>query len=322
MTVFRHRFAALALLLAGVLAWAPAALAAPDPPTGLTAASPTNTRPSLSWAAAANATGAVTYDVWRGATKLTATPISVRTYIDTSASLPQGSSSYTVTATDSTGTSAASSATTVVYDTVPPPVPTTLTAVTPTNQKPALSWVSGGNDATSGFATYQVYRGAVLVGSPTATTFTDSGLVTSGSQSYTVRATDAAGNVSTGSAAKAVMYDTVTPSAPVLTRTRRHQRLDHLDLDGLERHGRLDAHRLRRLSRRRADRRADAGDGADVHGHRGDVAGHLLLRGLCARWSGQQLARLERAHRRLRRDGPGHADRARRAEPRPMRSPP
>jgi large repetitive protein len=216
-TVFRHRFAALALLLAGVLAWAPAALAAPDSPTGLTAASPTNTRPSLSWAAAANGTGAVTYDVWRGATKLTATPISVRTYIDTSASLPQGSSSYSVTATDSTGTSAASSPTTVVYDTVPPPVPTTLTAVTPTNQKPALSWVSGGNDATSGFATYQVYRGAVQVGSPAATTFTDSGLVTSGSQSYTVRAADAAGNVSTGSVGKAVMYDTVTPSAPVLT---------------------------------------------------------------------------------------------------------
>ena len=57
-----------------------------------------------------------------------------------------------------------SAAASVVYDTVPPPVPTGLTAVTPTNQKPALSWVSGGNDATSGFVNYQVYRGATLVG--------------------------------------------------------------------------------------------------------------------------------------------------------------
>ncbi|MDX6579083.1 MAG: hypothetical protein QOJ47_632, partial [Gaiellales bacterium] len=152
----RHRLLALSIAVACALVWAPAAFAAPDPPTGLTAASPTNTRPSLSWNAAANGTGSVTYDVWRGATKLTATPISVRSYIDSSASLTQGSSSYTVTATDSTGTSAASPATAVVYDTVPPPVPTTLTAVTPTNLKPALSWVSGGNDATSGFVNYQV----------------------------------------------------------------------------------------------------------------------------------------------------------------------
>ena len=66
-------------------------------------------------------------------------------------------------------------------------MPTTLTAVTPTNQKPALSWVSGGNDATSGFVNYQVFRGTTLVGSPTGTTFTDTALITSGSQSYTVQ---------------------------------------------------------------------------------------------------------------------------------------
>ena len=104
-----------------------------------------------------------------------------------------------------------------MYDTVAPPVPTTLTATTPTNQKPVLSWVSGGNDATSGFVSYQVLRGAVVVGSPTVATFTDSALITSGSQSYTVRAVDAAGNVSTSSAAKAVMYDAVSPSSPVLS---------------------------------------------------------------------------------------------------------
>ena len=155
--------------------------------------------------------------MWRNGTKLTASPISVRTYIDTSSSLAQGSSSYTVTTNDATGTSVPSAAASVVYDTVPPPVPTGLTAVTPTNQKPALSWVSGGNDATSGFVNYQVYRGTTLVGSPTGTTFTDTTLVTSGSQTYTVKSVDAAGNVSTASVAKAVMFDTVIPSAPVLS---------------------------------------------------------------------------------------------------------
>src|SRR4051812_15679197 len=44
-TVHRHRLLALVIVAACALAWVPAALAAPDPPTGLTAASPTNTRP-------------------------------------------------------------------------------------------------------------------------------------------------------------------------------------------------------------------------------------------------------------------------------------
>ena len=211
------RSVALLAALAGVLAAAPAAFAAPDSPTGLTASTPTNTRPSLSWNAPVNSTGTVTYDVWRNGTKLTSTPISVRTYIDSSSTLAQGTSTYTVTANDSTGTSAPSASMAVVYDTVAPPVPTGLTAVTPTNAKPALSWVSGGNDATSGFVGYQVYRGSTLLTTTAATTYTDSALVTSGSQSYTVRAVDAAGNVSSASAAKLVVYDTVIPSAPVLT---------------------------------------------------------------------------------------------------------
>ncbi|MEO9175837.1 MAG: hypothetical protein ABI317_10035, partial [Gaiellales bacterium] len=208
---------ALLAALTGLLAVVPGAFAAPSAPTGLTAATPVNTRPSLSWTAPASSTGTVTYDVWRGATKLTSSPISVTSYVDTAASLPQGPSTYSITANDSTGTSAASAATSVVYDTVPPPVPTGLTAVTPTNIKPVLSWVSGGNDATSGFVGYQVLRGSTVVATTTATTFTDTTLVTSGSQTYTVRAVDAAGNVSTGSASKAVVYDTVIPSAPVLT---------------------------------------------------------------------------------------------------------
>ncbi|MDX6524617.1 MAG: hypothetical protein QOI43_128, partial [Gaiellales bacterium] len=45
----RRRLLALSIAVGCALVWAPAAFAAPDPPTGLTAASPTNTRPSLSW---------------------------------------------------------------------------------------------------------------------------------------------------------------------------------------------------------------------------------------------------------------------------------
>ena len=77
----------------------------------------------------------------------------------------------------------------VVYDKTAPPVATGLNAAaTPTNAKPALTWTSGGADALSGFARYDIYRGAVLAGSSATPAFTDTALSTSGSYSYTVKA--------------------------------------------------------------------------------------------------------------------------------------
>ena len=67
-------------------------------------------------------------------------------------------------------------------------------AATPTNAKPALTWTSGGADALSGFARYDIYRGAVLAGSSATPAFTDTALSTSGSYSYTVKTIDNAGN--------------------------------------------------------------------------------------------------------------------------------
>src|SRR5262249_4907395 len=52
-----------------------------------------------------------------------------------------------------------------VYDIGPPPLPQNVAAAaTPTNQKPVLTWASGGSDALSGFAHYEVWRGTTLVG--------------------------------------------------------------------------------------------------------------------------------------------------------------
>ena len=87
-------------------------------------------------------------------------------------------------------------------------------AATPTNAKPALTWTSGGADALSGFARYDVYRGATLAGSSTSTSFTDTALSTSGSYSYTVKTIDNAGNVSNASTAKVVVYDVIAPPVP------------------------------------------------------------------------------------------------------------
>src|SRR5262249_52341880 len=103
----------------------------------------------------------------------------------------------------------------VVYDKTAPPVPTALSAAaTPTNAKPALTWTSGGADALSGFARYDVYRGTALAGSSTSTSFTDSALSTSGSYSYTVKPVATAGTVCNASTAKVVVYDVIAPPVP------------------------------------------------------------------------------------------------------------
>lgn len=67
---------------------------------------------------------------------------------------------------------------------------------------------------------YDVYRGTTKVGSATGTTYTDTGLTAATAYSYTVRAKDAAGNVSAASSALSVttktgtVVDTQAPSVP------------------------------------------------------------------------------------------------------------
>ncbi len=102
----------------------------------------------------------------------------------------------------------------MVYDTGVPPTPTGLAATTPTNPKPVLTWLSGGADNLSGFDHYNVYRTGTLIATTTALTFTDNALSASGTQTYTVKAVDAAGNLSNASTGKAVIWDPLTPNAP------------------------------------------------------------------------------------------------------------
>jgi len=82
-------------------------------------------------------------------------------------------------------------------DTTPPSAPTGLTATAASSSQINLSWTaSTDNVAVTG---YLVYRGPTLVGSPTATSYSDTGLSASTSYSYTVKATDAAANLSAAS---------------------------------------------------------------------------------------------------------------------------
>lgn len=87
-------------------------------------------------------------------------------------------------------------------DTVAPSVPAGLTVGAVTSSSVALSWTASTDNAGgSGVAGYDVYRGTTLIGSPTTTSFTATGLSPDTAYSFTVRAKDVAGNVSASSAA-------------------------------------------------------------------------------------------------------------------------
>ncbi|XCM84186.1 glycoside hydrolase family 6 protein [Kitasatospora sp. HUAS MG31] len=87
-------------------------------------------------------------------------------------------------------------------DTTAPTVPTGLTAPTVTATGVTLGWTASTDDV--GVTGYDVYRGGTLAGSSAGTSFTDAGLTAATAYAYTVRARDAAGNVSPASAALTV----------------------------------------------------------------------------------------------------------------------
>ncbi|GGQ69359.1 hypothetical protein GCM10010195_26110 [Kitasatospora griseola] len=83
-------------------------------------------------------------------------------------------------------------------DTTAPTAPTGLAATTTANSV-ALTWSAATDNV--GVTGYDVYRDGALVGSTAGTSYTDTGLTASTAYSYTVKARDAAGNVSPASAA-------------------------------------------------------------------------------------------------------------------------
>ncbi|MDO8518425.1 MAG: peptidoglycan-binding protein, partial [bacterium] len=111
--------------------------------------------------------------------------------------------SYTVKAVDGannvSGAAAASATTLAAADTTPPSTPTGLTATTISSSQINLAWTaSTDNVAVTG---YQVFRAGVLIASPTTNSYSNTGLTAATAYSYTVKAKDAAGNVSTASGA-------------------------------------------------------------------------------------------------------------------------
>ncbi len=172
----------------------------PAAPVGLTATGG-NAQVSLSWTASANATG---YVVYRGATAVSTQPGT--TFLDTG--LTNGTAyTYTVVATNGSASSPSSVAVGATPVAPAPAAPTGLTAV-PGNTTVTLTWTTVAT-ATS----YHVYRNGVLVGSPTATTYTDTGRTNGTAYTYYVKAVAA---TTEGTASTSVV---ATPAKPPVNGT-------------------------------------------------------------------------------------------------------
>src|SRR4029079_11550297 len=134
----------------------------------------------------------------------------------TDTGLSPGTYSYTVKAVDAAGkiSNPSNSASATVQDVTKPTAPGSLTATAGTGQV-ALSWQAATDNV--GVTGYQVFRGTGTTPVATlgvTTTWTDTGLAPGG-YSYTVKAVDAAGNITDPSnSASATVQDVTKPTAP------------------------------------------------------------------------------------------------------------
>jgi len=172
---------------------------APTAPTSLAVTTSTSNSVSLSWLAATDNIGVTGYDVYMNSTlKTTVTGLST-TITGLTASTTY---SFYVKAKDAAANSSIASNTVNVTtsgatDTVAPTAPTSLVASGTTSTATNLSWTASTDN--TGVTGYDVYQGATLKGTVTGTTYSVTGLTVSTAYSFSVKAKDAAGNISASS---------------------------------------------------------------------------------------------------------------------------
>jgi len=193
---------------------------APSTPTGLSGSAASPSQINLGWTASTDNVGVTGYRVYRNGVLLT-TLGNVIVYQNTGLTAST-SYSYTVQAFDAAGNASAQSVAVIVttpaaLDVAAPSTPTGLAATAVSSSRINLSWsASTDNVAVTG---YRVFRGgALLLTLGNVTTYQDSNLNAGTTYVYTVRALDAAGNVSGQSAAASattsVVLDTTPPTTP------------------------------------------------------------------------------------------------------------
>lgn len=172
---------------------------APTAPSGLTASGITQNSVNLSWTASTDNVGVVAYDVYQGSTLIQSVAVTSASVTGLSAST---SYTFSVKARDAAGNVSPSSnvlnvTTLAPPDTQAPTAPTDLTASGITQTAVNLSWTASTDNV--GVTGYDVYQGSAVVQTVTSTSAAVVGLTPNTSYTFSVRAKDAAGNVSPSS---------------------------------------------------------------------------------------------------------------------------
>jgi chitodextrinase len=179
----------------------------PTDPTGLKAIGADMNKIVLLWDASTDNVGIAGYNVYRGNTKIGKSAYSV--YFDSSSLAPGTQYCYQVEAFDGAGnTSAAKSVqacafTLAASDVTPPSTPADLIATPTSATQISLAWTASSDN--SYVLSYRVSRDSGKTATVPSTGFVDTGLAAHTRYCYTVKAVDAAGNVSPDSSQVCVM---------------------------------------------------------------------------------------------------------------------
>jgi fibronectin type 3 domain-containing protein len=192
---------------------------APSAPTNLVAGALNPTTINLSWSASTDNIGVTNYLVFRDTLPSPIATVVGTAFSDTGLT-PLSSHSYRVIAIDGAGNLSGYSNTATANtpaDTTAPSAPTDLTAVGSNSTTINLSWTASTDNVD--VVGYSVFRdgGATAIATVSVTNFSDTGLGIGSTHTYTVKALDAANNVSAASntvTASTQGNDTTPPTAP------------------------------------------------------------------------------------------------------------
>ncbi|MFM9331655.1 fibronectin type III domain-containing protein [Paenibacillus mesotrionivorans] len=184
----------------------------PTIPKNLTAKVKTESSIYLSWDSSSDENGIIDYEIYNGSTLLVNSNSSNYTLTGL-----QANTTYvlSVRAKDGVGYfSGLSSAVTVTTDVTPPTTPGLLRALSSIGKNISLIWDASIDNL--GVVGYEIYSGNSLIAtsSGTGTSYTLSGMAVNKTYTLSIKAKDAAGNLSLASNTITVITDDVAPTAP------------------------------------------------------------------------------------------------------------